>query len=135
MKTFGLGAGAVLVASIALLAGAAEEATPSIKQAMAKLNKGPKSPLATLKTDLAASSPDWDNIQKLSKDFVTLSKAMTKNTPAKGDKASWSKLSGRYFEDAKALASAAKNQDLAAAKSAHQRLATSCKACHSVHKG
>lgn len=135
MKTFVIAAGAVLTASISLWAGAAEEATPSIKQVMSKLNKGPKSPLATLKTDLAAASPDWDQIQKLSTEFATLTEAMAKNTPKKGDKTSWDKLAGVYAADAKALAAAAKSQDLSAAKAAHQRLATSCKTCHGAHKG
>jgi cytochrome c556 len=135
MKTFVLTAGAVLVASVSLLAGAADESTPSIKQVMVKLHKGASSPLAQLKTDLGASAPDWDKIQKSSKDFVILGAALAKNTPSKGEKESWVKLSDLYFEDAKALDSAAKNHDLAAAKAAHQRLAASCKSCHGAHKG
>jgi hypothetical protein len=135
MKTFVLTAGAVLVASVSLLAGAADESTPSIKQVMVKLHKGASSPLAQLKTDLGASTPDWDKIQKSSKDFVILGAALAKNTPSKGDKQSWAKLSDLYFEDAKTLDNAAKNHDLAAAKAAHQRLQASCKSCHGAHKG
>ncbi|SIO55878.1 Cytochrome C' [Singulisphaera sp. GP187] len=135
MKTVALTAGVVLIASVSLLAGADNEATPSIKQVMVKLNKGPNSPLAKLKTDLGASTPDWDNIQKSTKDFVVLGAALAKNTPSKGDKASWDKLSDLYFKDSKALDDAAKSHDLAAAKAAHQRLSTSCKSCHGAHKG
>lgn len=40
MKTFVLAACAVLVASMSLLAGAADQSTPSIKQVMVKLHKG-----------------------------------------------------------------------------------------------
>ncbi|AGA28081.1 cytochrome c [Singulisphaera acidiphila] len=135
MKTFALTAGVVLIASVSLLAGADNEATPSIKQVMVKLNKGPNSPLAKLKTDLSASAPDWESIEKSAKDFVTFGAALTKNSPSKGDKASWTKLSDLYLADSKALDTAAKNHDLAAAKAAHQRLSASCKACHGAHKG
>jgi cytochrome c556 len=135
MKTFVLTAGAVLVASMSLLAGAADESTPSIKQVMVKLHKGAPSPLAKLKTDLGASAPDWDKIQKSTKDFVILGAALAKNSPSKGEKDSWVKLSDLYFEDAKALDNAAKHHDVAAAKAAQQRLSASCKSCHGVHKG
>lgn len=135
MKTSALTAGAVLVGLISLLAGADNEATPSIKQVMVKLNKGPDSSLAKLKTELGASTPDWESIQKSTKDFAVLGAALGKNTPKKGDKASWTKLSDLYSADSKALDDAAKKHDLAAAKAAHKRLAASCKACHGPHKG
>ncbi|WP_406698933.1 cytochrome C [Singulisphaera sp. Ch08] len=135
MKTFALTAGVVLIASVSLLAGADNEATPSIKQVMVKLNKGPNSPLAKLKTDLGSSTPDWDTIQQSAKEFVTFGAALAKSTPTKGDKASWAKLSDLYLKDSKALDNAAKDHDLAAAKAAHQRLSASCKACHGAHKG
>jgi cytochrome c556 len=131
-------AGALAVVMAALVAGRADadnEETPSIKQVMVKLHKGASSPLGKLKGELKGQNPDWDTIQKQAKDFVILGAALAKNEPAKGDPASWKKLSDGYFQDAKALDDAAQAKDLAAAQAAHGRLSASCKGCHSVHKG
>lgn len=135
MKTFVLVAGSLVVASATLLAGQGEEKTPSIKEVMNKLHKGAKAPLATLKTQLNAASPNWDRIEKETKDFVILGASLAKNDPPKGEKASWKKLADSYFADAKALDDAAKAHDLAAAKAARDKIQASCKACHVPHKG
>src|SRR5262245_3476269 len=103
MKTIVLITGAVLVAFASLLAGEASSQdgkTPSIKDVMNKLHKGAPSPLARLKTDLSAPSPDWAALEKASKDFVILGAALAKNDPPKGDKSSWAKLADSYFQDA-----------------------------------
>src|SRR4051812_42429824 len=134
-KPFVLVAGAVLVASASLIAGAQDDKTPTIKEVMGKLHKGAQSPLAKLKTQLGSSSPDWDTIQKTTKDFVILGAALAKNDPPKGGKESWQKLADAYFQDAKALDDAAKAKDAAAAQAAHKRLQASCKSCHGAHKG
>jgi hypothetical protein len=44
-----------------------DEKTPTIKEVMLMLHKGPGADLATLKKDLAADSPDWKAIQEMSK--------------------------------------------------------------------
>jgi hypothetical protein len=138
MKMFVVVACAVVVAFASLFSGEASSqdgATPSIKDVMNKLHKGATSPLAKLKTQLSAPSPDWGTLEKETKDFVILGAALAKNDPPKGEKASWIKLSDAYFEDAKALDSAVKAHDVAAAKAAHGKLAASCKSCHGAHKG
>lgn len=132
-KKLALLVGPVLLITAAIASGAGEE-TPSIKDVM-KLNKGAKSPLAQLKTKLSEETPDWAGLEKLSKEFVDLTAALVKNDPPKGDAASWKKLSDAYHAEAKALADAAKSKDKAAAVAAQKKLATSCKSCHSVHKG
>src|SRR3954454_12369739 len=133
-----LGAVAVVVTSLAYQqssqAGAQAE-SPTIKDVMNKLHKGANSPLTQLKGDLAAPSPDWDAIQKKTKDFVILGASLAKNDPPKGDKASWKSLSESYFADAKALDDAASAKNKAAAQAAHKKLSASCKSCHGVHKG
>ncbi len=67
-----------------LLAGADNEATPSIKQVMVKLNKRPDSSLAKLKTELGASTPDWESIQKSTKDFAVLGACAGEEHPEEG---------------------------------------------------
>ncbi len=132
-KKIALLVGPVLLITAAVASGAGEK-TPTIKDVMGLNKGGPKSPLGQVKSKLAEASPDWAGLGKLSKEFVDLSAALGKNEPPKGDEGSWKKLTDAYHADAKALASAVKAEDKAAAEAAHKKLATSCKSCHSVHK-
>ena len=132
-KKMALLAGPVLLLSAAFASGAGDEPA-SIKDVM-KLVKGPKAPIAQVKTQLAEASPDWAGLEKLSKEFVDLTADLGKNEPPKGSAESWKKLSDAYYGYAKDLDKAAKAKDKAAAEAAHKKLSTSCKSCHSVHKG
>lgn len=123
------------LAVLALLAGAAAEDTPSIKEVMGKLHKGANAPLAKLNTALKSDSPDWKNVQDLSKDFVILGAALSKNGPPRGEKADYVKLADAYHGNAKDLDTAAKAEDKTKAKAALGKIGASCKACHTAHKG
>src|SRR6202011_605450 len=98
------------------------------------LHKGANSPVSQLKGELAAPSPDWEKIQKTTKDFVILGAALAKNNPPRGDKESWAKLARQYFNDAKAMDDAAEQKDKQATLAARAKLAGSCMACHRAHK-
>ena len=124
----------VSAATFAGRAGAADEKKPTIKQIMVKLHKGAKSPLAKVKSELNSESPNWEAVEKQSKDFVILGASLAKNEPKKGNKESWKQLADQYYDDAKALDDAAEAKDKAAASAAFQRLGASCKACHQKHK-
>jgi cytochrome c556 len=138
MRVWILMAGALAVVAAALVAGRADAddaAAPSIKQVMTRLHKGANAPINQLRAELKADNPDWGAIQKQTKDVVILSAALARNTPKKGDASSWKKLANEHFQNAKALDDAVQAKDRDAAQAAHGRLAASCKACHSVHKG
>lgn len=126
-------AGPVVLIAAAMASGA-DDKTPTIKDAM-KINKGgPKSAAGQLKTKLSAASPDWESVQKTTKEFLGLAEALGKNEPPKGDDASWKKLSGLYAKDFKALNDAAKDKDKDAAQAAQKKIGASCKACHQAHR-
>jgi hypothetical protein len=114
--------------------GAADE-TPTIKEIMGKLHKGANAPLAQLKTQLKSDSPDWDKVQKSTKDFVILGASLAKNDPPKGEASAYKSLATAYFNNAKAIDDAAQAKDKAAADAAFKKLSASCKACHTAHKG
>jgi len=136
MKRLVCGAGVVLtVLMAAVLAGAQDEKSPSIKDVMNKLHKGANAPLGKIGKALKTESPAWKDIQNSTKDFVILGASLAKNDPPKGEKASWKKLADTYFADAKALDDAAKSENKQAALAAHGKLAASCKSCHTAHKG
>jgi cytochrome c556 len=138
MKSLVCGVSVLALLALAVLstgpAGAADE-TPSIKDVMGKLHKGANSPLGLLKAELKSASPDWDKIQKSTKDFVILGASLAKNDPPKGDVASYKALATNYFNNSKALDDAAQAKDAAAAKAAFNKLSASCKECHTAHKG
>jgi mono/diheme cytochrome c family protein len=123
------------LAVVALAVGAGSEDTPTIKDVMDKLHKGANAPLAKLKTALKSDSPDWKNVQDLTKDFVNFGAALAKNEPPRGEKADFDKLANAYLSNAKALDEAAKAEDKAKAKAALDRITASCKTCHAAHKG
>ena len=103
------------------------------KQIMQKVN-GPKGAFTDLKKSLAQDTPDWPAITKQSKEIVTLTDTLCMNAPRKGDKDNWEKLTKAYNKSAKELVEASDKMDLKAAKTAQQKLATSCMPCHRAHK-
>ena len=135
MKSWFAMATVALVLVGAATAGAFEGETPTIKAVMTKLHKGSKAQSSVLKAQSEAATPDWDAIQKTTKDFVILGAALGKNDPPKGEKESWKALSTKYFADAKALDDAASARDLAALKAAQKAMSGACKSCHNVHRG
>jgi cytochrome c556 len=122
------------VLAVLIISAGADDATPSIKEIMGKLHKGTSAPLAKLKTALKADTPDWKEIQNLSKDFVTLGACLPENEPPKGDKSAYEKRAEAYYENAKALDAAAKAEDKTGAQAALNKIGASCKACHAAHK-
>jgi hypothetical protein len=103
------------------------------KQIMQKVN-GPKGAFADVRKGLAQATPDWTAVTKQSKEIVTLTDALCINSPRKGEKDSWDKLTKAYNKSAKELVEACDKMDLKAAKAAQQSLATACMPCHRVHK-
>lgn len=126
-----------LLTSVSLIgrpAGAQGGKVPTVKEIMGRLHKGANSPLTTIRADLQADAPDWPEIQRAAKNFVTLGAALGKNEPPQGDKQSWTRLTAQYLENSRFLEAAAQKQDKAGALAAHGRLNESCKGCHSVHR-
>jgi cytochrome c556 len=78
--------------------------------------------------------PKWDDIQKMTKDFVTQASALPKLDPPKGTKASWQKLTAAYLVDVKALDEATAKKDVKAVKTANDKLAGGCMDCHDLHR-
>jgi hypothetical protein len=111
------------------------EKAPSIKEVMGKLNKGPDCLMKMVTKELRASQPDWDQIQKNSKEYVVGTEALEKATPKKGDKDSWTRLTKSFHENAVALNTAAEKKDKDAAVAANAKLGTACMSCHRAHKG
>jgi hypothetical protein len=132
----GAAALAVLVGFAVALnpSGAADEKDPPIKEIMQKAHKGDKSLIEIVGKNLKEDKPDWDEVQKDSKELVKLGTSLGKNTPPKGEKDSWEKLTKMYLEDAKELDSAAGKKDKEKAADAHKKIKALCMDCHSSHR-
>ncbi len=114
--------------------GADDQGAATIDKIMETLHQGRKSTLATLKTALKSSSPDWAAIQKQTKTYAKLAGDLPKNDPPKGDPAHFKKLAKAFAANAKALDEAAQKEDLAATKTALGKITRSCDTCHDAHK-
>lgn len=106
----------------------------TIKEVMGKLHKGTKAQTAVLKTKLKEDKPDWDEIQKITKDFVILGADLEKNDPPKGEKESWKKFADKYYATAKELDDAATAKSKDKTEAAVKTMGGSCKSCHDAHK-
>jgi hypothetical protein len=122
------------VLAVLIVAARADDPSPSIKEIMGKLHKGANAPLAKLKTVLKAETPDWKDVQSLSKDFVILGADLAKNEPPRGDRSAFEQLANAYYQNVKALDDGAKAEDKAKAQAALNKIGASCKACHAAHK-
>jgi hypothetical protein len=114
---------------------AADDSTPKIKDVMKALFKTKTSGLAKLKSELQANPTPWASIEKSTSEIVDLISALGKNTPPRGDKASWEKLTVALHENSKALDNAAKAKDKSSADAAVKKISTACQSCHEAHKG
>jgi hypothetical protein len=117
------------------VAAAQDKKDPSIKDIMTKAHKGGDSLIGKLGTQLKADPPPWAEVQKETKDLVDLGSALGKNTPPKGEKESWDRLTKGYVVTAKDLDADAQKKDKAAATEALTKLRGMCSNCHKAHKG
>ncbi len=111
-----------------------DEKTPTIKEVMQKLHKGPSAALAKLKKDLASDSLDWKDIQAKTNEFETYGAALPKNDPPKGEKQDWQKQADSYYANAKKLNKSAKEEDKDGVKAAFAKISNACAACHKAHR-
>lgn len=125
-----VGIGAILGAA----AGVEGERVPSIRALMHKQYTVSNAPFDRIEEELEAEAPDWAKVREASKTFLDLAATLEKNTPRRGDEASWKRFTGRQYGDAKAMVDAAEARDEGAILAAHRRLAKACQACHDAHK-
>jgi hypothetical protein len=108
--------------------------TPTIRQIMGKLAKGPNSLTPVLGKELKAETPDWGTIQPQTEEYARLASAMVQNKPRRGSPESWAKLSAAFADSANALHKAAQAKNRDAALEAHGELEGSCMECHREHR-
>ncbi len=124
----------LVVATSLGLGGAEPDKAPDIKEIMQRANK-PTGLYFNLKKDLEDEEPMWDDMLAEARELAQLAAALGKQTPPKGDKASWAKLTRAYASEAKGLSQAVAKKDRKAAQAAIGRMGgATCKSCHKVHR-
>jgi hypothetical protein len=124
-----------MLAVIGVVVPSSAQDNPSIKEIMTKAHKGGDALLAKIGKGLNAKEPDWTDLGKMSKELADLGTALGKNKPAKGEQASWDKLTKMYQDNAKTLVAAVDKKEQKDALAAQKKLAGSCMECHKAHKG
>jgi cytochrome c556 len=115
---------------VAYLGAAAAEEIKDVKGCMAFQNKV----RGDLPKQLKAKSPEWDAIQKETKDWVAVAETLGKQKPPKGTDDSWKTQTEKYLTNVKAVDAAAEKKDADAATKAVATIGMSCGACHSQHR-
>jgi cytochrome c556 len=126
----GVGLSAAFTVSVV----AQSERKLSINAVMHKQYTVSKAPFVLIKKELAGEHPDWKKVRDASRSFATLARALEKNEPPWGEKASWKTFTDDHLGSAKALEDAAQARDKDAVMAVHRKLAASCKACHAAHR-
>jgi len=112
---------------------AAQEKGLTIKDIM-KAGHGGTDPL--LKQVIFASKEGkWDAAVAAAKSLDSNAALLHKATPGKGGADSWEKNAGGYHKNTSALVAAAEKKDADGVKTVVGAITSSCKACHSSHKG
>lgn len=121
---------------LGLVAGvlAQDGGAPKVADIMKKAHKTKTGLRDQITVEVEKGTQDWPEIQKKTKELVTLASALGKNEPPMGEKASWKKLTGEYLEDAKALDQAAGKKDAKAVAAANAKLGKRCLGCHTNHR-
>ncbi len=112
---------------------AAQEKGLTIKDIM-KAGHGGTDPLLK-QVGVAAAGGKWDAAVTAAKSLESNAAMLAKATPGKGGADSWEKQTGSYHKNMTALLAAAEKKDGPGVKTAVGAITSSCKACHSVHKG
>jgi cytochrome c556 len=97
------------------------EAVPGKKGLVAKLGE-------------AAKGEKWDDAKKIGEQLKKFGGDLGKNTPEKGSKESWAKLTEKFEKQMTAMAKGAEDKDAKAIGAAAKEFGGSCKACHDAHQ-
>jgi hypothetical protein len=121
--------------SLSELSAADKDKVTPIDEIMEKAHKKGDGILPAIGKELQGAKVNWDAVESKTKDLLLLAGDLGKNTPPKGEKVSWDKLTKAYVTNVEGLQKAAESKDVAKAKASQKALAGSCTACHSRHKG
>lgn len=134
MMRSGWGVVGLLMLGVVVGLSAGGNENPTIEQIMEKAHKTKTGLRDQIAAEMKKDAPDWADVQKKTKEFVTLIDALGKNEPPMGDKANWKKLTTAYAKHVRELDAAAGKKDRQSVSGMNTKLGTVCKSCHDVHR-
>jgi hypothetical protein len=130
LATVGVG-----VLSLMIVAGLwAADKVPEVAEIMEKAHQTKKGLRAQIEAEGKKPKPDWDALQKKTKEYAELAEALPKNEPPKGDKKSWEKLAKEFAAEVKSLDEAAKKKNAKDLLEVNKKLGAKCDNCHDAHQ-
>jgi cytochrome c556 len=123
---------------VALVAGAAYLGTATAKEDEIKDVKGCMAFQGKVRKDvpelLKAKDPNWEDVQKQTKDWVAMAETLGKQKPPRGTDASWKTQTTKYLGLVKDVDAAAQKKDADGMKKGLATIGNSCGGCHGQHK-
>lgn len=86
------------------------------------------------KVSAALKEKDFETITKVAKEWEKCAIALGKNTPKKGEKESWEKLTEAYSKNIATMIEGAEKKDAKVVQGALGFVGSSCGKCHGPHK-
>ena len=109
----------------------------NIKEMMAKVHKGDRSPLANVQKELKAETPDWVQVSKNAKVLGDMAEMLRIGGPYSYSEriaAAQQRVADRYADSVKDLDKAASNKDRKAATAALTGMTNTCSSCHPYNR-
>lgn len=83
---------------------------------------------------LKSKDPNWEDVQKQTKDWVAMAETLGKQKPPMGTETSWKEQTTKYLATVKDIDAAAGKKDVDGMKKGLGMVGTACGGCHKNHK-
>ena len=110
------------------------ERLPSIAEIMQQAHRCRDAYILHVRNQLAKPDPDWQEVEKRSKDLVRMGQLLSLNKPPRGSQETWELLTSVYVARASLLGDAAQNKDKESALLHQKKLSSMCVTCHQAHR-
>jgi cytochrome c556 len=87
-----------------------------------------------ISSEIDKDAPNWSAVIKKTHDLSQCCSQLGQQSPPKGDKESWKKLTETLAGDVKKMEDSAAKKDQAQAKATLSKINRSCKTCHDAHR-
>lgn len=112
----------------------AKPLVPTIKEIMQRSHRCSNAYIRDVEDELDKKESDWTVVAARARELVRVGKLLALNTPPKGSKESWEKLTTLYTARATVLVDAAERKDKEEATLQTERFFGLCRTCHQAHR-
>lgn len=110
------------------------EKIPTIKEIMRDAHRCRTNYIYLVRRGLQQQDTAWFDAEQKSRELVKMGHYLQQNTPPKGTRDDWEKITNIYISHATLLADAAERQDMETATHHLGKLQRMCATCHRAHR-